>query len=279
MPPLREAPQPPVALSIAGSDSAGGAGLQADLRTFAMHGVFGVTAVTVLTAQDTAEVRAIEPVPPEFVAAQLDAVLADLPLAAVKAGMLGTVRHVALVARRAADLPNLVVDPVLVARTGRPLFDAALTRAYRDELLPAATVITPNVREAGLLLGRELSTVDDMRGAAEELASSCGARCVVVTGGGLGGAAVALGGADAIDAVWCDGRAWLLTAPRIDTPNTRGTGCTFAAAVTARLAHGQPLPAALDAAKRYVTDAMRGAAGWRLGKGPGPLHWVPAAEP
>lgn len=263
--------QPPVALTIAGSDSAGGAGLQADLRTFAAHGVHGTCAVTVLTAQNTVDIRAIEPVPPEFVAEQIDAVLADLPVAAVKAGMLGTPAHVALVARRAADLPRLVVDPVLVSRTGRALFDQALTRAYRDELLPVATVATPNRREAELLLDRELSTVDDLRDAAAAIAA-LGPRCVVVKGGQPYGTTAA-------DAVWCDGRAWLLTVPWVDTPNTRGSGCTFAAAVTARLARGEPLPAALEAAKRYVADALRSSAGWRLGKGPGPLHWTCVAEP
>src|SRR4051812_7179822 len=145
---------PPVALTIAGSDSGGGAGIQADLKTFAMHGVFGTSVITALTAQNTTTVRAVRPVEAAFLAAQLDAVLEDLPVRAVKTGMLASPENVALVASRAAELPNLVVDPVLVSSTGRPLFDGAARSVYLDRLVPSATVVTPNAREAAYLLDR-----------------------------------------------------------------------------------------------------------------------------
>jgi hydroxymethylpyrimidine/phosphomethylpyrimidine kinase len=257
---------PPVALTIAGSDSGGGAGIQADLKTFAVHGVFGTSVVTALTAQNTRQVRRIWPVDPDCVAAQLDAVLDDLPVAAVKTGMLATAPVVALVAARAADLPNLVVDPVLVSSVGDPLFDGAAPAAYRADLFRHALVVTPNAREAGLLLGRPVSTVDDAIAAARELAAG-GARWVVVKGGHLDPA----GGA--VDVVCHDGEVELLTAPWLATVNNHGTGCTFAAAVAAGLAHGDAVFDALTAAKSYVHRALAGSADWRLGAGHGPLSW------
>ena len=258
---------PPIALTIAGSDSGGGAGIQADLKTFAMHGVFGTSVVTALTAQNTLGVQGIRPTPADFTAAQLDALLADLPPRAAKTGMLATAGNVRAVAARAAGLPNLVVDPVLVSSTGQRLFEAATERAYLDVLFPFATVVTPNLREAAALTGLELSTVDDMMVAAERLAGT-GARCVIVKGGHLAGA-------DAVDVIWRDGEVDVLTAPRLDTGNNHGTGCTFAAALTARLARGFPLPEAISAAKAYVTRGLTDSAGWRLGAGHGPLGWAP----
>ncbi len=275
---------PPVALTIAGSDSGGGAGVQADLKTFAAHGVFGTSVLTALTAQNTVGVRAIEGVSAAFVAAQLDAVLDDLPVHAVKTGMLASAPIVALLAGYAPRLPNLVVDPVLVSSSGQILFDGSAVRAYLDLLFPYATVVTPNLREAAVLLGRELSTVDDAVAAAEALAAAgvgaltpAGAGTVVVKGGHLPGA-------EAVDVVWHDGVVTLLRAPWVATPNNHGTGCTFAAATAARLARGaapcHPLDArraeltdALRAAKSYVHTALAGAAGWRLGSGHGPLSW------
>jgi hydroxymethylpyrimidine/phosphomethylpyrimidine kinase len=259
--------QPAVALTIAGSDSGGGAGIQADLKAFALHGVFGTSVLTALTAQNTTAVRGIEPVRTAFVAAQLDAVLSDLPVAAVKTGMLGTPETVAYLATRAADLPNLVVDPVLVASSGDPLFTGDVARAYRECLLPVATVTTPNLREAEVLVGRRLTTVREVGAAAAELAA-LGPRCVVVKGGHRLAAAP-----DATDLVWLDGEITLLTAPWIDTRNNHGTGCTFAATVAARLARGEPLDRALATAKAYVHAMLREAAGWRLGAGHGPLSW------
>jgi hydroxymethylpyrimidine/phosphomethylpyrimidine kinase len=258
--------QPPVALTIAGSDSGGGAGIQADLKTFAAHRVFGTSVVTALTAQNTVGVRAIEPVSPRFMAAQLDAVLDDLSVAAVKTGMLGTPQNVAYIAARATDLPNLVVDPVLVSSSGDALFEGDVARAYLDRLLPVAAVVTPNLREAEALTGRMLSTVDDVRAAAEELGRT-GARTVVVKGGHLRGAA------KATDVVWHDGHVSTMTAPWVDTPNTHGTGCTFAAALAARLARGEEVRTALREVKGYLQMALRGSAAWRLGSGHGPLYW------
>jgi hydroxymethylpyrimidine/phosphomethylpyrimidine kinase len=258
--------QPPVALTIAGSDSGGGAGIQADLKTFATHGVFGTSVITALTAQNTVGVRAIQPVAPQFVAAQLDAVLDDLPVTAVKTGMLGTPDNVAYIASRAADLPNLVVDPVLVSSSGHALFEGDVAVAYRDLLLPVATVVTPNLREAGILVGRSLSTVDDASAAAEELGRT-GARTVVVKGGHLRGAVAA------IDVVWHAGAITTLTGPWVNTPNNHGTGCTFAAALAARLARGEQIASALGEVKAYLEMALRGSAAWRLGSGHGPLYW------
>jgi hydroxymethylpyrimidine/phosphomethylpyrimidine kinase len=259
---------PPVALTIAGSDSGGGAGIQADLKTFAAHGVFGTSVITALTAQNTAGVRGISAVGPEFVAAQLEAVLDDLPVAAVKTGMLATPETVALVARYAPRLPGLVVDPVLVASSGDRLFTADAERAYLDLLFPHAVVVTPNLREASVLLGREVLDADDAVKAAADLAAY-GPRCVVVKGGHLRGSE------EAVDAVWYDGRTSLLTAPWIPTANNHGTGCTFAASTAARLAAGDDLPTALAGAKTYVHEALVRSASWSLGSGHGPLAWGP----
>ena len=234
---------PPVALTIAGSDSGGGAGIQADLKAFAANGVFGTTAITALTAQNTIGVMGVHVTPPDFVDAQITAVLADLPVAAVKTGMLATAEIVELVARRAAagDLPNLVVDPVMVASSGDRLLDPDAESAYLERLFPHALVVTPNLREASLLVGRELTDVDDMAKAARELAGT-GARYVLVKGGHLSG--------DAVDVLFDGDRIHELRSPRIDTGNVHGTGCTTAAAIAAFLARGDT-----------VVDAVRGGQG------------------
>ena len=265
-------PAPPVVLTVAGSDSGGAAGIQADLKTFAAHRVFGATVVTTLTAQNTVRVDRIAPVPTAFVAAQLEAVLDDLPVRAVKTGMLATAATVALLAEYAERLPHLVVDPVLVSSDGYPLFDGRTQRAYLELLFPHASVVTPNAREAGMLLGRPVSTLDEAVAAAETLAAETGVRCVVVKGGGHG-VCDPTGAVEAVDVVWQAGEIELLTAPWVETANTRGSGCTFAAATAARLACGDPTPAALRAAKWYVNRAIVGSAGWRLGAGRGPLAW------
>jgi hydroxymethylpyrimidine/phosphomethylpyrimidine kinase len=257
---------PPVALTIAGSDSGGGAGIQADLKTFAMHRVFGTSVLTAVTAQNTRSVRSIRTLDLAFVAAQLDAVLDDLPVRAVKTGMLASAATVALIGAGAARLPNLVVDPVLVSSSGAPLFPDEARRAYLTDLVPYAAVVTPNLPEAGLLLGGELSTVDDMAAAAEALAAT-GARCVVVKGGRLRKAT------EAVDVVWYGGRVELLRSPWVATANNHGTGCTFAAATAARLASGDPLPEAVRAAKAYVQRGIAAARDWRLGAGHGPIGW------
>ena len=256
---------PPVAMTIAGSDSGGGAGLQADLRAFAALGAFGTSVVTAVTAQNTAAVTDVHVLPTAAVAAQLDAVLADLPVAAVKTGMLATAEIVAYVADQAGHgrLPNLVVDPVLVSASGHRLLEEAAVATYRDRLLPHAAVLTPNLVEAGVLLDREVADLDDARAAAEDLARMGPA--VVVVKGGHGS------GDRSVDVVASADGLHELATDRIATGNDHGTGCTFAAATAAGLALGVPVHAALQRAKAYVTAAIAGSVGWRLGAGHGPL--------
>lgn len=256
---------PPVALTIAGSDSGGGAGIQADLRAFAALGVFGTSVVTAVTAQNTVGVTDVHVIPAATVDAQLAAVLDDLPVAAVKTGMLATAELVALVADRAAAgaLPNLVVDPVLVSTTGHRLLEDDAVATYRERLLPHAAVVTPNLIEAGVLVDRELRTPDDVRRAASEIAAF-GAGVVVVKGGH--GA-----GERAVDVVVMGDETIELDVARVATANDHGTGCTFAAATAAGLASGIGVLDALHQAKRYVTACIAGGAHWDLGSGHGPL--------
>ncbi len=257
---------PTVALTIAGSDSGGGAGIQADLRAFGRMGAFGASVITAVTAQNTVGVSDVHVIPATTVAAQLDAVLGDFTVAAVKTGMLATSTLVELVAERAeaGALPNLVVDPVLVSATGHRLLEEDAIAVYRDRLLPHAIIATPNLEEAAVLVGRPLTTSEDALAAAHELAS-LGTPIVVVKGGHLSGD-------EAIDVVVTrEGDEHRLVAGRIATANTHGTGCTFAAATAAGLATGSTPLEALQEAKRYVTAAIAGAVDWRLGAGNGPL--------
>jgi hydroxymethylpyrimidine/phosphomethylpyrimidine kinase len=267
------AASPPVGLTIAGSDPSGGAGIQADLTTFAAHGVHGTSVVTALTAQNTLGVQGVEVTPPAFVAAQLDSVLADLSVSAVKTGMLATEEIVRLVAERAVagDLPSLVVDPVMVASTGSRLLTEGAERAYVEALLPAATVITPNLREATVLLGsdRALATSADVRARADALQALCPGGWVVVTGGHADPDTI--GSVGAVDLVLHDGEVHELVGAWVPTDNDHGTGCTFAAATAARLAHGDDPLAAIGAAKTFVASQIRRSAGWRLGHGRGPV--------
>ncbi|NYD42469.1 bifunctional hydroxymethylpyrimidine kinase/phosphomethylpyrimidine kinase [Nocardioides panaciterrulae] len=258
---------PTVALTIAGSDSSGGAGVQADLKTFAALGVFGASAITALTAQNTTGVVAVHTVPPEFVLAQVEAVLADLPVAAVKTGMLADAGIVAVVAELASAgrLPRLVVDPVMVSSSGDRLLERDAERDYRSALLPHAAVVTPNVHEAGVLLDRPIGTLADQHEAARALGSTGVA--VVVTGGHE----VAETGQEAVDVVWDGNRTYELRSPRLVASNNHGTGCTFASAVAAGLARGLDLEPALRRAKAYVASSMASSAQWHLGSGHGPL--------
>ncbi|MPZ27944.1 MAG: bifunctional hydroxymethylpyrimidine kinase/phosphomethylpyrimidine kinase [Micromonosporaceae bacterium] len=259
---------PPVVLTIAGSDSGGGAGIQADLKTFAAQRCYGASVITAVTAQNTRAVTDVHPVPAATVASQLDAVLADLPVAAVKTGMLGSPEIAEVVAERARSgaLPNLVVDPVLVASTGYQLGVVAAI----ERLLPYAVVITPNLAEAAALTGGPVGTPAEMAAAAAELAGH-GPAHVVVTGGDQPDQD------QAVDAMWTGGRVRFLRLPRVPTGNTHGSGCTFSAAIAARLARGATVPEAVEAAKSYVARALAGGAGWRVGGGIGPLdhfEWV-----
>lgn len=255
---------PPVALTIAGSDSGGGAGIQADLKSFAALGVFGTSAITAVTAQNTAAVKRVDVLPLEAIDAQIDAVLTDLPVAAVKTGMLARAEVIELVADRAAagDLPHLVVDPVMVASSGDRLLDEDAESAYRELLFPHAEVITPNLLEAGVLLGQVLEDEAHAALAARQLAADTGA-WVVVKGGHLTDSAT--------DTVAHGDEVLVLEGERIDTPNVHGTGCSFAAATAAGLAQGLEPLAALRQAKDFVGRGVRGAAGWRLGAGHGPI--------
>jgi hydroxymethylpyrimidine/phosphomethylpyrimidine kinase len=271
IPPVVPGATPPVALTIAGSDSGGGAGIQADLVTFAALGVHGTSVVTALTAQNTRSVDAVHVPPVAFLRAQFEAVLSDLPVVATKTGMLATAENVQVVADLAARgrLHNLVVDPVLVSSSGARLLDAGAEQAYVDELFPQALVVTPNTREAAILLGDDLVSVDDAVAAARELGRR-GPWWVVIKGGHLTGAGT---GGDAVDVVLdvMTGEVIELRQPRVDTPNDHGTGCTFAAATAALLARGARVPDALRAAKAFVHEGLVSSAGWRLGGGHGPV--------
>ncbi|GAA1757909.1 bifunctional hydroxymethylpyrimidine kinase/phosphomethylpyrimidine kinase [Luedemannella helvata] len=259
---------PPVALTIAGSDSGGGAGIQADLKTFAALGVFGTSAITALTAQNTVGVRGVHAVPAEFVLAQAEAVLEDLPVAATKTGMLATAGIVHAVAKLAAAgrLPSLVVDPVMVASSGDRLLEPAAERLYVAELLPHATVVTPNLVEAEVLVKGSIGTLAEQREAAVAL-GALGPSVVVVKGGH----AVSDAAGEAVDVVWDGSTIHELRAPRVDTPNNHGTGCTFASAIAAGLAKGLAVTEAVTAAKTYVQRAVTAGARWSLGAGHGPL--------
>ncbi|MEV4345529.1 bifunctional hydroxymethylpyrimidine kinase/phosphomethylpyrimidine kinase [Actinoplanes sp. NPDC049596] len=247
---------PPVVLTIAGSDSGGGAGIQADLKTFAALGAYGTSVITAVTAQNTLGVTAIHPIPIDVVAAQLDAVLADFPVAAVKVGMIGDPAIAELIADRAGRLPNLVVDPVLVATSGARLADTAAVAP----LVAYSRVLTPNRQEAAALTASPVETAEEMVVAAEGLAQR-GARAVVVTGSET-----------AADVLWHDGGAETLRGEPVPTANNHGSGCTFSSAIAVRLAAGDPVPVAVRAAKRYVAAALAGGRDWQLGAGPGPLH-------
>ncbi|HEY5108272.1 MAG TPA: bifunctional hydroxymethylpyrimidine kinase/phosphomethylpyrimidine kinase [Acidimicrobiales bacterium] len=276
----RRTATPPVALTIAGSDSGAGAGIQADLKAMSALGVFATTVVTAVTAQNSAEVTAVHPVPTEVVDAQITAVLDDFDVRATKTGMLATAATVRLVAARAAagDLPALVVDPVMVASTGRRLLDDDAVDAYRHGLVPHALVVTPNLFEAAILAGVEpLGDTDaDVDGMAELAARihRLGATWVLVKGGHLPGVHGAGPGPtpDRVADVLFDGTdVTVLEQDRVVTRNNHGTGCSLASATAALLASGHDVPAAVMRAKAFVHDALEGAAHWDLGRGHGPL--------
>jgi hydroxymethylpyrimidine/phosphomethylpyrimidine kinase len=255
---------PKVALTIAGSDSGGGAGIQADLKTFEALGVWGTCAITGITAQNTVGVQDALVLPPRLVRAQIDAVVDDLGAAAVKTGMLGAAAVIEAVAAAvtAHGLAPLVVDPVLVTSHGDLLLEADGMGVLRSLLLPLAAVVTPNIPEAEALLGHPIEGVDAMEGAAAELAS-LGPAAVLLKGGHLGGDR-------SPDVLWLDGRAHWLDAPRQAARHTHGTGCTLSAAICALLALGETLPTACVRAKDFVTAAI--AAGLEVGGGVGPVN-------
>jgi hydroxymethylpyrimidine/phosphomethylpyrimidine kinase len=254
------------ALTIAGSDSGGGAGIQADLKTFSAFGVFGMSAITAVTAQNSVGVSGVFDLPPAFVASQIDAVLGDFGADAIKIGMLATAPIVSAVAARlrAYGPPPVVLDPVMIAKSGDPLLRGDAQAALVREMLPLAFVVTPNLHEAAALAGVPVESEADMEDAARRI-HALGPRHVLVKGGHLKDTAN--------DLLW-DGRAFTrFPGVRLDSPNTHGTGCTLSAAIAAGLARGRELPAAVADAKAYVTAAIR--AGFQLGRGVGALrHFV-----
>ena len=251
------------ALTIAGSDSGGGAGIQADLKTFAALGVYGASVITAITAQNTRGVYAIQEIEPAVVAAQIDAVLDDIGAGGVKTGMLSSSSIIEAVAERIRHhrVDNLVVDPVMVAKSGDRLLRAEAITSLKERLLPLALVVTPNVPEAETLVGQPVESDADVEAAAREIVR-LGARAVVIKGGHRSG--------DAVDVLY-DGKEFrAFRAPRFDTPHTHGTGCTFSAAIAASLAKGMDVVDAVAAAKDYVTGAI--AAAYPIGSGHSPVH-------
>jgi hydroxymethylpyrimidine/phosphomethylpyrimidine kinase len=252
------------ALTIAGSDSGAGAGIQADLKTFAAHGVFGTTAITAVTAQNTLGVVCWQALPADLVTAQIEAVVGDLGADAVKVGMLANAAIVEAVvaAIRALELPHVVVDPVMVAKGGDRLLDDEAVGAIRSELLPIAHVVTPNVPEAEVLSGTVIRSVEDMRRAGDRILAM-GPRVVLVKGGHLDTES-------SIDVACTMAGSFDVARPRIETRHTHGTGCTLSSAIAANLARGLPDREAIEAAREYLDGAIRHAPG--LGKGHGPLN-------
>jgi len=257
----------PNVLTIAGSDPSGGAGIQADLKTFCALGAYGAAVITALTAQNTRRVTGVHLVPAAFVAEQIDTLFADVRIDALKIGMVATAEIAATVAGRlsAHGARNIVLDPVMVAKGGDRLLDAEAVDTLRRTLLPLADIVTPNLPEAGVLLDRPApATLAEMRAAAAAL-HALGCRRVLLKGGHLGGAA-------SIDLLF-DGRETLeLPAPRLPTANTHGTGCTLSAAIAALLPQHPDAASAVRDAKAYVTDAIAGGAVLAVGEGHGPLH-------
>lgn len=254
-----------IALTIAGSDSGGGAGIQADLKTFQRFGVFGVSAITAITAQNTLGVRQWESISPRMVRAQIDAVAADLFPAAYKTGMLGTAAVARAVVEGITDdsLANYVLDPVMIATSGDRLADDDVLRIMREKLLPLAAIVTPNVAEAAQLTGKPINSLEDAERAAEHLVTKLGARAALVTGGHLPS------GEEVVDVLYA-GSLQTFRAARIDSRHTHGTGCALSAAITAGIANGEPLGVAVEAAIAYVRAAIKSAPG--LGSGFGPLE-------
>lgn len=259
----------PIALTIAGSDSGGGAGIQADLKTFAIHCVHGTSAITCVTAQNTQGVLRVDALPAQAVVAQIEAVTSDMVVAATKTGMLLNQEIIEAVAESVPrlGLQNLVVDPVMVSRTGAQLIDNEAVASLKNLLIPLAAIVTPNRYEAQLLTGLTIETLADMQEAAQMI-QQLGAKTVLVKGGGMSGS---LRGVD----VWFDGKELMtLKTMLVQTRHTHGTGCTLSSAIAANLSRGNDLPSAVQLAKSYVTTALKYALD--IGRGSGPVgHFFP----
>ena len=257
----------PIAVTIAGSDSSGGAGIQADLKTFSALGVYGASVVAALTAQNTKGVTAIHEVPPAFVVAQMDAVFSDLAVGAVKIGMLGSAAVIAAVAAglERHKQTNVVLDPVMAATSGRRLLAGDAVETLRRELLPRALVITPNLPEAAALLDASQAADENEMLAQADRLLELGANAVLMKGGHSGGA-------ESTDLLVTATASIRVIGERIRTRNTHGTGCTLSAAIAARLAKGSGLTEAVRDAKEYITSAIAAADRLAVGNGPGPVH-------
>ncbi len=254
-------------MTIAGSDSGGGAGIQADLKTFAAHGVYGTSAITAVTAQNTEAVTGIQTMSPELVALQIDAVVGDIGVDAAKTGMLATSDVIAVVAHKLEELhiEKAVVDPVMVARSGDRLLEPSAIETLKKELVPRAYIVTPNLPEAEALVGFPVDEEEAVKGACRQIVEM-GAKAVVIKGGRAAGE-------ESIDWLYDGRRFSRFAAPRIASRNTHGAGCTFSAAIAAQLARGAQLEAAVRAAKRYLTAALE--VGVAIGRGHGPVdHFV-----
>ena len=255
-------------LTIAGSDSGGGAGIQADLKTIAAHGCYGTSVITALTAQNTLGVTGIHPVPVDFVTAQMDAVLGDIGADAVKIGMLFSPELIRAVARGLIrhGVGAIVLDPVMVAQSGDKLLQDEAIEALKSELIPLATLITPNLPEASVLLGRDIATQEAARKALKELAA-LGCANVLVKGGHLESG-------DSDDTLYLgpEGRVVTLPGARIPTRNNHGTGCTLSSAIASNLARGEDVETAVRHAKEYISGAIRAGTAYVIGRGHGPVH-------
>jgi hydroxymethylpyrimidine/phosphomethylpyrimidine kinase len=255
-------------LTIAGSDSGGGAGIQADLKTFSALGCYGMSVITALTAQNTCAVTGIFPVSAEFVSAQIDAVMSDIGVDAVKIGMLHSAELIAAVAGalKRHDVQKIVVDPVMVSKSGDRLLQTEAVDALKTLLLPLATVLTPNLPEASVLLGRDVERAEDLEAAARDLVS-LGPQAVLLKGGHLEGK-------QSPDLLYRAGAQTVVSfdAERIDTPNSHGTGCTLSSAIAAGLARGLDIEEAVRQGKAYITEALRAGSLYQIGKGHGPVH-------
>ena len=250
------------ALTIAGSDSSGGAGIQADIKTMMANGVYAMSAITALTAQNTQIVAAVMNVPPEFLAQQLDCVFTDIFPDAVKIGMMSSADLVRVIARKLREYgaENVVVDPVMVSTSGSRLLDEEAVSILKEELLPQAALVTPNIPEAEVLSGEKISTAEDMIRAAEKISRECKTAVLVKGGHSIN---------DANDLLYQNGTALWIEGQRIENPNTHGTGCTLSSAIASNLAKGYGLEEAVQRAKDYLSDALR--VMLDLGKGSGPM--------
>jgi len=255
-------------LTIAGSDCSGGAGVQADIKTFSALGCYAMSVITALTAQNTRGVRGVHPVPPAFLKDQMDAIFEDMPPAATKIGMLHTAEQIEVVADRirAYTPPNVVLDPVMRSQGGISLLEADALSVLKTELIPLSTLVTPNLPEASVLLNRPIRNLEDMTSGARELAVMTNSS-VLLKGGHMEGHTVH-------DLLFLhpENRFERFEAERIHTVNDHGTGCTLSAAITAFLAKKNPIPRAVRAAKAYITEALKAGAAYDMGRGRGPVH-------